>query len=102
MVGPSTPAHRVMMHHAPNELVIARISNIRTAAQHFAETIVDMCPPSADRSAALRKVREAMMSANASLVVPQDDVALLNREPCLSDTDVADDAGIIPESEMPF
>ena len=85
MVAPSTPAHRVCRYHAPTEMQQIRYGKIRTATQALVEVIVDMCPPSADRSAAIRKVREAAMAANASIAVDQDDVNMLNREPEVPD-----------------
>lgn len=40
---------------------------IREAGKAFAEVIVGNTPPSADQSAAIRKVREAVMTANAAI-----------------------------------
>ena len=40
---------------------------IRESAREFARVICLLCPGSADRTAALRKVREAVMTANASI-----------------------------------
>lgn len=90
MVAPSTPAHRVCQYHNPDEDGIARIGKIRAATQHLIETIVDNCPPSPDRGAALRHARETMMSANASIVVPQEDVVALGREPMVEAEDLDD------------
>lgn len=45
------------------------MQEIRQAAKYLAEHIIRACPRSADRSAALRKVREAVMTANASIVL---------------------------------
>jgi len=103
MVAPSTPAHRVCRYHAPTEMQQIRYGKIRTATQELVETIVDMCPPSADRSAAIRKVREAAMAANASIAVPQDDVNLLNREPQVPDELLVDYKTLNGgEEERPF
>lgn len=41
--------------------------SIRSAARQFAATIVRHTPSCADQAAAIRKVREAMMTANASI-----------------------------------
>ena len=79
MVAPSNPAHRVTMHHAPTEETIERIFAIRKQTQALIETLVSLCPPSPDRSTAIRRAREAMMYGNASLVVPQGDVLALNQ-----------------------
>lgn len=40
---------------------------IRDAAKVFAEVIVQLTPPSADQTAAIRKVREAVFAANAAI-----------------------------------
>lgn len=40
---------------------------IRDAGQAFAMTIRRLTPPSADQTAAIRKVREAVMTANAAI-----------------------------------
>ncbi len=45
-----------------------RISNISKGAREFAHLIVDNTPSCADRNAALRKVREAVSAAVASVV----------------------------------
>ena len=95
MVAPSTPAHRVTMHHAPDEEGIARITMVREATQNLIEAITDNCPPSSDRSAAIRHARDAMMNACAAIVVPQDDVAVLTRLSMLEAVDLDD-------KEMPF
>jgi hypothetical protein len=47
-------------HHAPTEGQIPRYQAIRAAGFALARTIEENCPPSADRSAAIRKVREAV------------------------------------------
>lgn len=44
-----------------------KCGNIRKAARTFARAIYKNCPNSADRNAAIRKVREAVMTANASI-----------------------------------
>ena len=40
---------------------------LRNSAKAFASAINELCPESADRTAAIRKVREAVMTANASV-----------------------------------
>lgn len=44
-----------------------RHQRVRDAAKRFAEEIAECCPDGADRAAAFRKVREAMMTANAAI-----------------------------------
>lgn len=60
----------VVKHHAPDAEQIDSITSIRGAAANFIAIIIENCPRNPDRSAAIRKVREAMMTANASIVVP--------------------------------
>jgi len=40
---------------------------IRNAGKHFAEAIVENAPDCADTTAAVRKVREAVMTANQAI-----------------------------------
>ena len=44
-----------------------RYEEIRKAGREFAQIIVDNTPPSADQTAAIRKIREAVMTANAAI-----------------------------------
>lgn len=62
---------QVVSYHKPDEAGVAAITAVREATANLILTILKNCPPSADRSAAVRKAREAMMTANASIVVPQ-------------------------------
>ena len=60
--------------HPPTGDQPDRYVAIRAAADVFARVIIESCPPCADRSVAIRKVREAVMTANASIALePQDD-----------------------------
>lgn len=59
----------VFKYHAPNEKQIAQYQNIREAAKNLAAVIIENTPKCADQSAALRKVREAVMTANASIAL---------------------------------
>ena len=54
-------------YHAPKDDQPARYVALREAAKEFARAIVTHVPMSADRTAALRKVREAVMTANAAI-----------------------------------
>lgn len=56
-------------YHRPTEKGIEDIKAVREAAKAFAEVIVKHSPDSADRAMALRKVREAAMTANAAIVL---------------------------------
>ena len=54
-------------YHAPNEVQIAQYAILRQRGQDLADVILMNCPPCADTTAAIRKVREAVMTANASI-----------------------------------
>lgn len=54
-------------YHAPKGDQPERYEALRNAGKELAKTIVECCPSSADRTAALRKVREAIMTANAAI-----------------------------------
>lgn len=55
-------------HHPPEgPEQIEKYKEIREAGKAFAEVLVECTPPSADQSAAIRKVREAVMTANAAI-----------------------------------
>lgn len=54
-------------YHAPKDDQPQRYEAIRAAGKELAKTILACCPSSADRTAALRKVREAVFTANAAI-----------------------------------
>ena len=54
-------------YHPPETGDRERFEAITAAARAFAAVILEQCPPSADRSAALRKIREARMTANSAI-----------------------------------
>lgn len=54
-------------YHAPTPDQVDKYSSIRIAAKSFAKIVMDNCPPGADRTTAIRKIREAVMTANASI-----------------------------------
>jgi glycyl-tRNA synthetase beta subunit len=56
-------------YHAPKGDQADRYQRIREIALVLARTINDCCPDSADKTAAIRKLREAVMTANASIAV---------------------------------
>lgn len=59
----------VIAYHKPSDADVVRIQNIRMASQRLIETILENAPDCADRSAAIRHVREGMMTANAAIVL---------------------------------
>lgn len=54
-------------YHAPTDEQIKKYKLIRDYGRTFAEIIRDNTPPSADQTAAIRKIREAVMTANAAI-----------------------------------
>ena len=56
-------------YHAPNQDQAKRYDTLRSAARELAYVILATTPPCADQSAALRKLREAVMTANAAIAL---------------------------------
>jgi hypothetical protein len=61
-------------HHAPTREQIARLAYLREAALKFAKAVHANVQPGADRSAAIRKIREAVMTANAGIVLERKSI----------------------------
>lgn len=59
----------VFTYHAPTEIQLQQYAALRTAAHDFAFTILENTPTCADQQAALRLVREAVMTANAAVAL---------------------------------
>jgi hypothetical protein len=57
----------VFTYHAPKDDQPTRYANIRTACKAAAAAILDNTEKGADQQAAIRHIREAMMTANASI-----------------------------------
>lgn len=55
-------------YHQPSEAQIVRISQVRQACTETAKVILRCSLSSADQTAALRKLHEAMMTANKAIV----------------------------------
>lgn len=55
------------VYHKPTEGQPEQYEELREAGKKFSETIVRLTPPSADQSAAIRLVREAVFTANAAI-----------------------------------
>lgn len=62
-------AEQICTYHAPDGTQQAQIGEVRQATRNLIVAILKHCPRSDDRTAALRKAREAMMTANASIVL---------------------------------
>jgi hypothetical protein len=56
-------------YHPPTGETLPKYAAINQAAKNLAEVILQNCPPSADRSAAIRLIRDARMTANASVAL---------------------------------
>lgn len=59
----------IFTYHKPEADEPARYEHIRMAAQVLAKVIVENTPSSADQTVAIRKLREAVMVANASIAL---------------------------------
>jgi hypothetical protein len=56
-------------YHSPKPEQIPKYEELREAARVFAQTILKVTPGCADQTAAIRKVREAVMTANAAIAL---------------------------------
>jgi hypothetical protein len=54
-------------YHPPKGNQVERYNDIREAGRLFAQVVVDSTPAGPDQSAAIRKIREAVMTANAAI-----------------------------------
>lgn len=54
-------------YHSPSPDQLPKYQVIREAGKALTKAIVDNSPSSADQTAAVRKVREAVMTANAAI-----------------------------------
>jgi hypothetical protein len=59
----------IFQYHSPSPFQQKSYETIREAAKHFAAVLIANTPQCADRTAALRKVREAVMTANAAIAL---------------------------------
>jgi len=57
-------------YHQPSKEQAEALDRINAAALELAKIIIETTPQGADQSAALRRVREAKMTANAALLIP--------------------------------
>ena len=61
--------NHVFKYHAPTADQLPRYEAIREAAKEFARVVEANTIPCADQSAALRHIRDAVMTANASIAL---------------------------------
>lgn len=64
---PKDAIENLFTYHAPSEEQKQLYLDIRSKAMELARVIDRCCPASPDRTVAIRKVREAVMVANASI-----------------------------------
>lgn len=70
-------------YHAPTADSLRGLVEVRSAAKTLALVINDNVPDCADKSAAIRLLREAVMTANAGIVLNQF-VVRSNVKPCIN------------------
>ena len=59
----------IFTYHAPSGNDLENYQAIREAGKLLARTILERTPRCADQAAAIRKVREAVMTANAAIAL---------------------------------
>ena len=59
----------IFAYHSPSLEKSGKYGKLRDAARAFAQVIVEHTPEGADQSAAIRLVREAVMTANAAIAL---------------------------------
>lgn len=71
MPGPLTPEDlvEIFTYHPPDAEQQVAYHLLREAALEFSRVILKTVPPCADQSAAIRHVREAVMTANAAIAL---------------------------------
>lgn len=59
----------IFTYHPPSADDQVAYEKLRNSAKSFAQAIVELTPKCADQSAAIRHVREAVMTANAAIAL---------------------------------
>lgn len=59
----------IFSYHAPESDQIPKYNAIREAAKEFAHVVIANTPASADQTAAIRLLRQAVMTANAAIAL---------------------------------
>ena len=70
-----TDIDKLFTHHAPTDHQLLRIKVIRSYGSCLASVVEAYVPAGADQSAAIRKIRECVMTANAGIVLEDDEAA---------------------------
>lgn len=66
---PGPSIEDLFTYHSPTADQPKRYEDLRHAARHLAYAIDNLCPDGPDKTAAIRKLREAVMTANASIAL---------------------------------
>lgn len=66
---PGTDLAWIFTYHPPDEGDVEKYNALRNAAHQFAQVVLENTPPGADQSAAVRKIREAVMTSNAAVAL---------------------------------
>lgn len=61
--------HELFKYHPPTPMQSVNYQNLRRAAYDFANAILALTPECEDQQQALRKVREALFTANAAIAL---------------------------------
>ena len=61
--------NNIFTYHAPSAEQLPKYEAIRAKAKELGQVIVDNTPVSADQTAAIRLLREAVMTANAAIAL---------------------------------
>lgn len=64
---PNDPIEELFTYHPPTPEQAENYKEIRSAAKVLVRIIDRVCPAGPDRTTAVRKIREAVMTANASI-----------------------------------
>lgn len=69
MPRPEFDLDHIFSHHAPSDEQVQKYLSIRAKARELAAMVFDLVPAGADQSAAVRMIRETVMTANAGIAL---------------------------------
>lgn len=69
---PRADIDNIFSYHPPKGDQLEKYNAIREGGKAFALVILENTPASPDQSVAIRKVREAVMTANAAIALKED------------------------------
>lgn len=65
----ATTVDQVFTYHKPREEQLPKYHAVREAGKAFCQVLLENIPECADRTAATRMIREAVMTANAAIAL---------------------------------